>query len=99
MDDHLQERWEWHAVIHAKIGSNGVEHPNLRKLSGEVADEDNGGTIPLFFQGRDLLALDLVLVEVGNFIHNHKGQAAAKVDKFVHDEAHDAGRKGIVLHI
>lgn len=98
LNNHLQEGGEWHTVVHAEVGGNGMEEPNLRKLGGEVADENDGGTVPLLLEGGNLLVLDLVLVEIGNLVHNKKRDAASKVDDFVHDEAHDAGREGIILH-
>lgn len=99
LDSHLKGRGERHSVIHTKVSGNGVENPNLRKFGSEVADEDNGGAIPLFLEGRNLLALNLVFLEVRDLVHNHKGNASAEVDKLMHDETQDAGREGIVLHV
>lgn len=98
LNGHLQEGGEWHTVVHAEVGGNGMEEPNLRKLGGEVADENDGGTVPLLLEGGNLLVLNLVLVEIGNLVHNKERNAPAEIDDFVHDEAHDAGRKGIILH-
>lgn len=63
-----------------------------------MADEDKESTIPLLLESWHLLALNLVLVEVGDLVHDHKGDASAEVDDFVHDEAHDTGSEGVVLH-
>ena len=76
-----------------------MEEPDLGELGSKVADEDNGGAVPLFLKRRHLLGLDLVLVEEGDLVHDHEGNAAAEVDEFVHDEAHDAGRERVVLHV
>ena len=43
--------------------------------------------------------LNLVLVEKRNAIDDHPGQRAAKVDKFVHQEGHDAGGEHIVANV
>lgn len=95
---HGEERGERNAVVHAEVGGDGVEEPDLRQFGGEVADEDDGGAVPLFFEGRDLLRLNLVFVEVGDLVHDHEGNAAAEVDDLVHDEAHDAGGQSVILH-
>ena len=42
--------------------------------------------------------LELILLEEGNAVHDHKGSGTAEVDDLVHDEAHDAGGQDIVLH-
>lgn len=98
LDGHLGQRGERNTIVHAEVSSNRVEEPDLRKLSGEMADEDNGSAIPLLLECRHLLVLDLELLEVGDLVHDDEGQAAAEVDNLVHDKAHDAGSEGIVLH-
>lgn len=80
---HLPNGWERDVVGHAEVDGNGVEEPDLRKLSSEMADEDNGGTVPLLLQGGDLLVLKLILVEPGNVVHNDEGKASAEVDELV----------------
>jgi len=45
---HLPPRWEWYAGLQAEELSHGVEEPNLRKLDGEVGEEDEFGATPLF---------------------------------------------------
>lgn len=99
LPSHGEERGERNAVIHAEVGSDGVEEPDLRQFGGEVADEDDGSAIPLLLEGRDLLVLNLVLVEVGDLVHDHEGDAAAEVDELVHDEAEDTGRQSVILHV
>lgn len=89
---------ERRTVVNTKVGGDGVEEPDLGQLGGEVADEDDGGAIPLLLEGRDLLRLQLVLVEVRDLVDYHVRNAAAEVDEFVHDEAQDSGREGVVLH-
>jgi hypothetical protein len=42
--------------------------------------------------------LDLVLVEIGDHANNEPRQAPAKVNDFVHDEAHDSRGKSVILH-
>lgn len=98
LPSHGEDRGEWNAVVHAEVGGNGVEEPDLRQFGGEVADEDDGGAIPLLFQGGDLLVLNLVLVEVGDLVHDHEGKAAAEVDDLVHEEAHETGRQSVIVH-
>lgn len=98
LPSHGEERGERNAVIHAEVGGNRVEEPDLRQFGGEVADEDDGGAIPLLLQSGNLLVLNLVLVEVGNLVHDHEGKAAAEVDDLVHEEAHEAGRQSVIVH-
>lgn len=98
LESHLPYRRERHAVVHAEVGSDGVEEPDLREFGGEVADENNGGTVPLLLDGGNLLLLDSELLEVRDEIHQHEGNAAAEVDKFVENKTHDTGREGVVLH-
>lgn len=99
LEGHLPGGREGHVVVHAEVGGDGVEEPDLGKLGGEVADEDDGGAVPLLLQGGNLLSLDLVAVEEGDEVHDHVGNAAAEVDELVEDEAHDSGREGVVLHV
>ena len=99
LQSHLPNRRERNAVLDAEVSGNRVEEPDLGELGGEVADENDGGTIPLLLEGGHLLGLNLVLVEVGNLVHDHKRDAAAEVNGFVHDEAQDSGREGVVLHV
>lgn len=96
---HLHDRREGNTVVHAKVGRNRVEEPNLRQLGSEMAEENEGGAVPLLLEGRDLLLLNLVLVEVRDHAYDDKRNAAAKIDYFVHDKAHDTGREGVVLHV
>lgn len=98
LKSHLPERGEANTVVHSEVGGNGVEEPDLRKLGGEVANEDNGGAVPLLLERGHLLRLDLEAVEVGNQVAEHVGNATAKVDELVEDEAHNAGGEGVVLH-
>lgn len=72
--------------------------PNLRKLDGEVAKQNQPGTLPLLLPCWNLLVLNLVLVEGGDAVDDHPGKRAAKVDDLMHDKGHDARRKHIVLH-
>lgn len=98
LPSHGEDRGERDAVVHAEVGGNGVEEPDLRQFGGEVADEDDGGAIPLLLQGGDLLVLNLVLVEVRDLVHDHERNAAAEVDDLVHEEAEETGRQSIVVH-
>lgn len=98
LHSHLPQRRKRNAVVEAEVGGHGVEEPNLRKLSSEVADEDEERAVPLLLESWHLLALDLVLAEVGDLIRDHEGDASAEVDDFVHDEAHDTGSEGVILH-
>jgi len=50
MEGHLAERRERNAEIHAEVGSDRVEEPNLRKFDGEVAQEDKASAFPLFLE-------------------------------------------------
>lgn len=95
---HLPDGGEGHAVLQAEVSRDGVEEPDLWQLGGEVADEDDGGALPLLLERWDLLVLDLVLVEVWDLVHDHEGNAAAEVDNFVHGEAHDTRRESVILH-
>ena len=98
LESNLPYRGERNAVVHAKVGGDGMEEPDLRQFGGKVGNENEGSAIPLLLEGRHLRGLDLVLVEIGDLVGNHEGNAAAEVDKLVHDKAHDSGREGIVLH-
>lgn len=99
LPSHLPERREGNAMLDAEVGGDGVEEPDLGELGGEVADEDDEGTIPLLLEGGHLLGLKLVLLEVGDVVGDHEGDAAAEIDGFVKNEAHDASREDIVLHV
>lgn len=98
LESHLPHRRERHTVVHTEVGSDGVEEPDLRKFGGEVADENNGGAVPLLLESRNLLLLNSELLEVRDVVHQHEGNAAAEVDEFVEGETHDTGRKSVVLH-
>ena len=49
--------------------------------------------------GSGTYALDFIFLEVGDFVCDQPGEAAAEVDDFVHHERHDSRGKHIVLHI
>jgi hypothetical protein len=72
--------------------------PDLRKLDGEVAQENEHGALHLFLDRGDFVLLDLVAIEVGDAVDDDPGQRAAKVDGFVHDKGHDARGEHVVLH-
>lgn len=38
-------------------------------------------------------------MEIRYLVHDDKGEGAAKIDKLMHSEGHDAGGKDIVLHV
>ena len=46
---------EGDAILHSEVGRDGVEQPDLGELDGEVAQEDEGGALPLLLPGGDLL--------------------------------------------
>lgn len=46
---HLPEGREWDTVVHAEIGRDGVEQPDLGELYRAVAEQDEGGALPLLF--------------------------------------------------
>lgn len=64
-----------------------------------MGEEDEFRASPLLGDGGDLLALQLVLVEVGDATDDDPGETAAEVDCFVHDETHDSSREDVVLHV
>jgi hypothetical protein len=64
-----------------------------------VAQQDELGALPLLSGSRDLVLLNLVLVEIGNAIDDHPGERATKVDELVHQEGHDAGGEHIVANV
>lgn len=99
LGSHLHDGREGNTIVEAKVGRNRVEEPNLGEFGSKMAEENEGGAVPLLLEGRNLLLLNLVLVEVRNHAHDDVGNAATKVDYFVHDEAHDTGREGVVLHV
>lgn len=43
--------------------------------------------------------LQLVFVEVRNFVHDYERESSSEVDKLVHGEGHDTSSKDIVLHV
>lgn len=98
LESHLSQGRERNAILQAKVRGDGVEEPNLRQLSSEVTDEDEGGAVPLLLEGGHLLALNLVLAEIGNLVHNDERNASAEVNNLVEDEAHDTSGEGVVLH-
>jgi hypothetical protein len=98
LESHLPYGRERHTVVHAQVCSDGVEEPDLREFGGEVADENNGGAVPLLLEGGNLLLLDSELLEVRDVVHQHEGNAATKVDNLVEDKTHDTGRESVVLH-
>jgi hypothetical protein len=52
---HGENSWEGGGSRKAEVLRHGVEEPDLRKLDGEVRNEDELRALPLFFCGRDLL--------------------------------------------
>lgn len=98
LNGHLEEGGERHSIGHAEVGGERVEQPDLWQLGGEMANQDDGSAIPLLLECGNLLVLDLILVKVRNLVHDEERKAAAEVDDFMHDKAHDSGRQGIVLH-
>jgi hypothetical protein len=64
-----------------------------------VAQQDELGALPLLSGSRDLVLLNLVLVEIGNAIDDHPGERATKVDELVHQEGHDTGGEHIVANV
>lgn len=64
-----------------------------------MAQEDELGALPLFLRGRDLLPLNLVLVEIGDAVDYDPRKTSAEVNNLVHDEGHDAGGEDIILHV
>ena len=64
-----------------------------------MGQKDHFRAGPLFCGSRDLLSLNLILVEIGNSTDYDPGKTPAKIYNLVHDEAHDPGGKDIVLHI
>ena len=57
-----------------------------------LAEVESGNSIRTY-------ALDLVLAEIWNLVHDHERQTAAKVNDLMHHEGHDTGGKHIVLHV
>ena len=55
---------ERNTSVHSTEFRRWVEEVDLRKLDGEMAEEDKLGAAPLLCDGRDLLPLNLVFVEV-----------------------------------
>lgn len=64
-----------------------------------MREEDELGASPLLAHRRDFLILNFVLVEVGNAVDDDPGKRAAKIDNFMHQEGHNAGRQNIVLDV
>lgn len=58
-----------------------------------------GRVIGAIDRGATTYALDLVLTEIRDLVHQDKRKGAAEVNDFVEDEGHDAGGEDIVLHI
>lgn len=98
LECHLAYRGKRDAVRQTEVDRNGVEEPDLGKLDGEMAEENQAGAFPLLLQGWDLLVLDLVLVEVRNTVNHHPEKRSAKVDDLVNGEAQDTRCQCIVLH-
>lgn len=90
---------EGDAGLHSAGDGHGMEEPDLGQLDGEMAEEDELGAAPLLGEGWHFLALNLVLVEVGDAVDDDPGETAAEVDNLVHAEAQDAGSEDIVLHV
>jgi hypothetical protein len=55
LESHGRKLGERDAEVHAEVGGDGVEQPDLGKLNGAVAQEDKDRAIPLFFPGGKLL--------------------------------------------
>lgn len=51
---HSEERGEGDGSLETEVLRHGVEEPDLREFDGEVRDEDELCTLPLFSCGRDL---------------------------------------------
>lgn len=49
---HLEDAGERDAVVHAEVGSNWVEEPDLGELDGDVGQEDQGGAVELLLPCR-----------------------------------------------
>lgn len=96
---HLRKWWERHSGGHAEVDGHWMEEPDLWELDGEVREEDELGAVPLLLDGRDLVGLDLVFVEVGDAVDDYPGEGTAEVNELVHDEGHDSGREDVVLHV
>lgn len=99
LEGHRLPTWKRDASIHAAEFRHWVEEPDLRKLDGEMAEKNEFRALPLLSDCGDLLVLDLVSVEIGDSVDDNPGEGSAKVDNLMHNEAHDPGRKNIVLHV
>ena len=99
LESHCGQAWEWNSCIHSTVFRHWVEQPDLREFDGEMAEENEFGALPLFCCGWNLVGLNPVLVEIGELRDDDPGKTSAKVDQFVHHEAHDSGGEDIVLHV
>ncbi len=91
--------WKRHAGIKTAGLRHWMEEPDLREFDGEMGEENQFRACPLFLPRRDLQPLNFIFIEVWDRIDDDPGKTAAEIDRFVHDEAHDTGRKNIVLHV
>jgi hypothetical protein len=64
-----------------------------------VTQQDELGALPLLSGSRNLMLLNLVLVEIGNAVDNHPRERATEVDEFVHQEGHDTSGEHIVTNV
>jgi hypothetical protein len=87
------------ACVHAAEFRHWVEKPDLRKLDGKVAEENEFRTLPLLGRCGNLLVLDLVLVEIGDSVDDDPRDASSKIHHLMHNEAQDSGREDIILHV
>jgi hypothetical protein len=99
VESHCLPTRERNACVHAAEFRHRVEKPDLRKLDGEVAEENKFRALPLLGHCGDLLVLDLVLVEIGDSVDDDPRDASSKIHNLMHNEAHDSGREDIILHV
>lgn len=96
---HLGPAWERYTELHSEVSCHWVEEPDLWEFDGEMREENEFRTCPLFGDGRDLGALDLVFVKVSDLSNDNPGEGSSEVDGFVHYKGEDAGGKRVVLHV
>lgn len=59
VEGHLVDAGERDGGAQTEELAHGVEEPDLGELDGEVGEEDEEGTLPLFPCGRDFLLVDM----------------------------------------